>query len=351
MLENSDNSATRTLTDLVGGFSVLNTLAESLGMMSTSFVGYVGCTIQNTFTEQDADILYEAIAQGTILSATSRIALFAAMAADAGDFTTTLSTADSIVLQEASAFGLSANQLNLFQAQLDLHYKAGGDFSCGTSCTYYYSISGLAVLPTCNGSTPSTSTYEWGLFIYGGTDANNASNAFFATEVEPLRQPIRSALSSWTKCAGSATPVQINAGGPAVAPYVADKNFTGGTTINHPDTISYQFGLINPAPPSAYQNGRVGNFSYTIPGFVPGSRHMVRLHFAETFFTTTGSRVFNVSLNGQPVLTNFDIVAVAGSKDMAVVAQFATNARAGGDYLIQFTSLVNNSLVSAIEIW
>jgi hypothetical protein len=56
-------------------------------------------------------------------------------------------------------------------------------------------------------------------------------------------------------------------------------------------------------------------------------------------------------VNGQPVLTNFDIVAIAGAKDEAVVAQFAVNARSGGDYLIQFTSLVNNSLVSAIEIW
>lgn len=352
MLENSDDSATRTIIDLVGGFSVLDDLALSLGMTSTSYVGYPGCTIQNTLTAQDAGVLYEALAEGAILSDGSRAALFAAMATDAGDFTTTLSAADSIVQAEAAAFGLSANEIALFQAQLDLHYKAGSDDYCtGTSCAYYYSISGIAVIPTCSGSSPSTSTYEWGLFIDGATNATNVSNAFFSTDAEPLREPIRAALSTWAACAGSATPVQINAGGPAVAPYVADRDFTGGTTIDHADTIALQFGLIDPAPTPAYQSARIGNFSYTIPGFVPGSRHMVRLHFAETYFSTTGSRIFDVSLNGQPVLTSFDVVAIAGEKDTAVVSQLAANAGAGGDYLIQFTSLVNNSLVSAIEVW
>jgi len=43
-------------------------------------------------------------------------------------------------------------------------------------------------------------------------------------------------------------------------------------------------------------------------------------------------------------------VAIAGTKDTAVVARFSANARAGGDYPIEFTSLLNNSLVSAIEV-
>src|SRR5262249_12108203 len=31
--------------------------------------------------------------------------------------------------------------------------------------------------------------------------------------------------------------LQINSGGPAVSPFVADKDFTGGSTINHANTI------------------------------------------------------------------------------------------------------------------
>jgi hypothetical protein len=58
---------------------------------------------------------------------------------------------------------------------------------------------------------------------------------------------------------------------------------------------------------------------------------MVRLHFAGTYFGTTGSRTFNVSINGARVLTNFYIVATAGGKNTAVVEQFTRPASSTGD--------------------
>jgi hypothetical protein len=57
-----------------------------------------------------------------------------------------------------------------------------------------------------------------------------------------------------------------------------------------------------------------------------------------------------VSLNGTQVLTNFDIVAAAGAKNKAVIEQFTENANSSGQYVITFTSVVNQSLVSGIEI-
>ena len=36
--------------------------------------------------------------------------------------------------------------------------------------------------------------------------------------------------------------------------------------------------------------------SYTIPGFTSGSSYAVTLYFAETYLTSAGSRVFNVSV-------------------------------------------------------
>jgi hypothetical protein len=101
---------------------------------------------------------------------------------------------------------------------------------------------------------------------------------------------------------------------------------------------------------AVYQTARVGNFTYTIPGFAPGSSHTVRLHFAETFFSAAGSRTFNVSINGTQVLTNFDVFAAAGAKNKAVIEQFTANANASGQYVIQFTSVVNQSLLSGIEV-
>ncbi len=148
---------------------------------------------------------------------------------------------------------------------------------------------------------------------------------------------------------GTTSTVQINSGGPAVSPFVTDVDFTGGGTISHANTIDLS-GVTNPAPMAVYQTARVGNFSYTIPGFPAGSTHTVRLHFAETFFSSTGSRTFNVSVNGTQVLTNFDIFAAAGAKNKAVLESFTVNANANGQYVIQFTSVVNQSLVSGIEV-
>jgi hypothetical protein len=143
--------------------------------------------------------------------------------------------------------------------------------------------------------------------------------------------------------------VQINSGGPAVAPFVADTDFSGGGTINHTNTIDLS-AVTNPAPMAVYQTARTGNFSYTISGFSPGSSHTVRLHFAETFFSTSGSRTFNVSINGTTVLTNFDVFAAAGAKNKAIIEQFTEPASSTGNYVITFTSVINQSLVSGIEI-
>jgi len=151
--------------------------------------------------------------------------------------------------------------------------------------------------------------------------------------------------------------LQINSGGPAVAPFVADEDFSGGATINHANTINTSK-VTNPAPPAVYQTARVAttttngvtSFTYTIPGFTAGSSHTVRLHFCETFFTTTGSRVFNVTINGTQVLTNFDVVAASGGQNIANIQQFTEAANSSGQYVITFTSVVNNALISGIEI-
>jgi hypothetical protein len=143
--------------------------------------------------------------------------------------------------------------------------------------------------------------------------------------------------------------VLINSGGPVVSPYAADVSFTGGTTINHANTIDLS-GVSNPAPAAVYQTARVGTFSYTVGGFSSMSSHTVRLHLCETYFATAGSRKFNVSINGTQVLTAFDIVAAAGTKNKAIVQPFISNANPSGQYVIQFTSVTDNSLVSGIEI-
>jgi hypothetical protein len=142
---------------------------------------------------------------------------------------------------------------------------------------------------------------------------------------------------------------QINAGGSAVAPFISDVDFQGGSIVSHNNVIDLS-GVTNAAPMAVYQDARQGNFTYTLAGFVPGSSHTVRLHFAETYFSTVGSRTFNISINGTQVRTNFDIVAAAGAKNKAVKQELTENADSTGNFVVTFTSVVNNALLSAVEI-
>jgi hypothetical protein len=206
---------------------------------------------------------------------------------------------------------------------------------------------------TTSGFTPSGSNQiASGATSTSFADSGLTCNTTYFYLVEAANAGGTSAASNQASATTQAcvSPVlQINAGGPAVTPFVADKDFTGGSTIHHANTIDLS-GVTNPAPMAVYQTARVGNFTYTLPGFTAGASHTVRLHFAETYFSTAGSRKFNVTINGTQVLSAFDIFAAAGAKNKAIIEQFTVKANASGQYIIQFTSTVNQSLLSGIEV-
>jgi hypothetical protein len=146
-----------------------------------------------------------------------------------------------------------------------------------------------------------------------------------------------------------ATSVQINAGGPAVSPFVADTNFAGGSPRTRTNTIDLS-AVYNPAPMAVYQSQRFGNFTYTLTGIAAGSWNLVRLHFADTHWTAAGARVFNVSINGTAVLTNFDIIATVGAGNKALVESFVMPASSAGQYVVTFTTVTDAATVSGIEV-
>jgi hypothetical protein len=145
----------------------------------------------------------------------------------------------------------------------------------------------------------------------------------------------------------------------AVGSWLADQDFptkTGSTTINHPNTIDVS-GVTSPAPQAVYQTARTGAVTYTIPGFTAASTNRIRLHFAETYWTAAGKRVFNVSVNGKVVLPNFDIYKTAagsakGAKgnNKAVVQDLNLAASSTGTYVIAFSNVTDQPLISGIEI-
>jgi len=143
----------------------------------------------------------------------------------------------------------------------------------------------------------------------------------------------------------------IHAGGAATGSFQSDNYYSGGysNTATVTDSISTS-GVTNPAPQAVYQSQRYGNFSYVFPALQAGSSYTVRLHFAETYWTSSGQRVFNVALNGSTVLSNFDIIAATGAKDRALAKQFTATADRHGHITIQFSSVTDYAEVNGIEI-
>lgn len=153
---------------------------------------------------------------------------------------------------------------------------------------------------------------------------------------------------------GTAANIAINSGGPAVGSFVADTDFAGGRNGSVSKFVDLS-SVTNPAPEQVYLTQRVGtgvgSFGYFIPNLIPGATYNVRLHFAEGFFTTSGSRVFNVVLNGQNVLSNFDIAAAAGGANKAVVKEFSVKADRYGLVMLQFlVGAANLPSLRAIEL-
>lgn len=143
---------------------------------------------------------------------------------------------------------------------------------------------------------------------------------------------------------------QINSGGPTTSPFVADNYYAAGGTYSITRTVNTA-GVSSPAPNAVYQSERHGNFSYTIPGLVPGANYLVRLHFAEIYQNAAGARLFNVSINDSAVLSNFDIYATTGAKDKAVVREFTATATSEGNVIIQYSNVVDNALSCGIEVF
>lgn len=110
----------------------------------------------------------------------------------------------------------------------------------------------------------------------------------------------------------------INGGGDAYAagdgtPYVADTAYDGGSVqVSSVD-------LPNTGDDALYNNWRYGNFAYRVSVY-PGA-YTVELHFADTYNSAPGQRIFDVAIEGTTVLDDFDIIAIAGA-NAALVRTF-----------------------------
>ena len=148
---------------------------------------------------------------------------------------------------------------------------------------------------------------------------------------------------------------RVNAGGPDLAGTLAwndDDGFvtgiTGVTQITGAVDTS-DASLPTGTPAQLFQSERFGVQSWSF-SLAPGN-YEVRLYFAEIFHSEAGRRRFNATIEGIPVLTNYDIFVDAEGARRGVMRPFVVNGFTGGSLNIDFTNgSADQPTVQGIEV-
>ncbi len=129
----------------------------------------------------------------------------------------------------------------------------------------------------------------------------------------------------------------------------ADKAFTtgswgyeggGGAADNSAN------GVAGTTDDTLYQFERWGSPTYRFT--LPNGTYQVTLKFAEMYFTGTGSRVFDVMIEGATVVDNLDLIVAAGAKTAYDVTEIVTVS--DGRLDITSSASVDGALFNAISI-
>ena len=228
-----------------------------------------------------------------------------------------------------------------------------GTYASTQNVTISTATSGATIRYTTDGTIPTSTT---------GTIYSVPVNVGASLTLKAIAYKSGSTDSAVTSAAyvinlpGTTLPLKINVGGGAVSPFIADQYFSGGTTATNANAIDTS--AANAAPAAVYNSERYGASTCTIPGLTAGASYTVRLHFCENWFGAgngggggNGSRLFNVTINGTSVLSNFDVHASAGGPRKALVRSFTAIANGSGQIIIALTNgTANNAQINGVEI-
>jgi hypothetical protein len=144
--------------------------------------------------------------------------------------------------------------------------------------------------------------------------------------------------------------VRISCGAPAPFTdrrghmWISDRYYEGGRAVQRPAP-----GLQGTLTPEAFASYREGSFRYSIP-LKPGVYEM-RLYFAEPSVASVTDRLFDLRVNGQDVLTEFDILAESGSTESALVKVWRDiEPTEDGILKLEFVNRRAGALLNAIEL-
>jgi hypothetical protein len=207
MMWHSDNTRTAELVDHYGVANI-NSMMASIGMSNSSINHVIGCggPVPNQTTLDDLSLLYEGVANGSLLDASHRATYFSLMAgkaqfkAEGYDWTGLWSTDLPNIINQEAPVGMSNAAKDWFLNSMNLAYKAGNykictNFDCSTYVDHI-SIFGYAQVPFCDAG--GSRQYVFGVFITNATSDANSSATFNATKAELLREQIHAGLATCT---------------------------------------------------------------------------------------------------------------------------------------------------------
>ncbi|KAK4417012.1 Kinesin-like protein KIN-14R [Sesamum alatum] len=126
--------------------------------------------------------------------------------------------------------------------------------------------------------------------------------------------------------------------------FLADKFFEGGDTFQTEEFIAEggDFSFI-------YQSARLGDFCYRIENLLPGD-YFVDLHFVEIIntFGPKGMRVFNVFMQDEKILSDFDIFSTVGSNKPLQLVGARVSIKDDGILALRFEGTLGSPVVSGI---
>ncbi len=148
---------------------------------------------------------------------------------------------------------------------------------------------------------------------------------------------------------GTGTPstLHINVAGSNVTTSMGDFTALPAVQVSGGTDWNTNRAVANTTDDALYQRQRYGQMQFNIP--VSDGSYTVRLHFADLYWSTAGKRVFNVDIEGNQVLSDFDVIAEAGSNNTALVKTFTVQV-SDQNLDLDFINVTENAIISAIEI-
>ncbi|GAY38819.1 hypothetical protein CUMW_039610 [Citrus unshiu] len=144
----------------------------------------------------------------------------------------------------------------------------------------------------------------------------------------------------------------VNAGGEASDEVDCSMKFLGDTYFEGGNVLRTNEHICDAGDyPFIYQSARFGNFCYRFNDIPPG-HYYVDLHFAEIINTNgpKGMRVFNVFVQEEKVVSDFDIFSIVGANKPLQLVDIGVSVKEEGTVVVRFEGISGSPAVSGICI-